>query len=281
MVSVTRDTTRTAVMLSYITERHSTVVARVNNERNQMHRVFVISDLQVPYHDVKAVANVAQMISDFKTGDDTVVTIGDEQDFQTISRWSMGSALEFEGSIARDRDATVQVFKDLQVEHTIRSNHTDRLYQQVMRRMPGLSGLPELELENFWRLPELGITHHRKAFELAPNWLALHGDEAGTSHNAGSTAMGLVKKVGKNVVCGHTHRLGLVPYTTGIYGNHMRTLFGLEAGNLMDPKQVSYAKTFNWQQGIAVLYVDGKNVMPVPIPIVNKSFVMEGTVYSW
>jgi hypothetical protein len=273
---------RTAVMPLSTMETHSTVVARVNNERNQMqHRVFVISDLQVPYHDVKAVASVAQMLADFKTDNDTVVTIGDEQDFQTISRWSMGTALEFEGSIARDRDATVQVFKDLQVEHTIRSNHTDRLYQQVMRRMPGLSGLPELELENFWRLPELGITHHRKAFELAPNWLALHGDESGMSQSAGSTAMGLARKTGMNVVCGHSHRLGLVPYTTGIYGNHMRTLFGLEAGNLMDPKKVSYAKTFNWQQGFAVLYVDGKNVMPVPIPIVNKSFVMEGTVYSW
>jgi hypothetical protein len=262
-------------------EKHSIAVARVNNERNQMHRVFVISDLQVPYHDVKAVANVAQMISDFKTGDDTVVTVGDEQDFQTISKYAEGTALEFEGSIARDRDATVQVFKDLRVDHTIRSNHTDRLYQQVMRRMPGLSGLPELELENFWRLPELGITHHRKAFELAPNWLALHGDESGMSQSAGSTAMGLARKTGMNVVCGHSHRLGLVPYTTGIYGSHMRTLFGLEAGNLMDPKKVSYARTFNWQQGFAVLYVDGKDVLPVPVPIINKSFVMEGTVYSW
>ena len=246
-----------------------------------MHRVFVISDLQVPYHDVKAVSSVAQMISDFKTPQDTVCTVGDEQDFQTISKWAQGTALEFEGSIAEDRDATVQVFKDLQVEHTIRSNHTDRLYQQTMRRMPGLSGLPELELENFWRLPELGITHHRKSFEVAPGWLALHGDEASMSQNAGSTAMGLVKKVGQNVVCGHTHRLGLVPHTTGIYGEHMRTLFGLEAGNLMDSTKVSYAKTFNWQQGFAILYVDGKDVLPVPVPIVNQSFVVEGTKYSW
>jgi len=134
-----------------------------------MRRVFIISDLQVPYHDVRAVSSVAQMIADFKTPQDTVCTVGDEQDFQTISKWAQGTALEFEGSIAEDRDATVKVFKDLQVQHTIRSNHTDRLYQQTMRRMPGLSGLPELELENFWRLPELGITHHRKALRLHPD----------------------------------------------------------------------------------------------------------------
>ena len=50
-----------------------------------MRRVFIISDLQVPYHDVRAVSSVAQMIADFKTPQDTVCTVGDEQDFQTIS----------------------------------------------------------------------------------------------------------------------------------------------------------------------------------------------------
>ena len=246
-----------------------------------IHRIFIISDLQVPYHDEAAVAGVAQMISDIKTEADTVVTVGDEQDFQTISKWSQGTALEHEGSIGRDRDTTRQVFRDLQIEHTIRSNHTDRLWQQVARRMPGLVGLPELELENFWGLKELGITHHPKGFEVAPGWLALHGDESGTSQNAGSTAAGLVKKTGMNVVCGHTHRLGLVPYTTGIYGGNMNTLYGMEAGNLMDPLKVSYAKTFNWQQGFSILYVDGADVFPVSVPIINKSFVVEGEMFSW
>jgi nicotinamide mononucleotide adenylyltransferase len=89
---------RTAVMPLSTMETHSTVVARVNNERNQMqHRVFVISDLQVPYHDVKAVASVAQMLADFKTDNDTVVTIGDEQDFQTISRWEYGYSVRVRG----------------------------------------------------------------------------------------------------------------------------------------------------------------------------------------
>jgi len=61
----------------------------------------------------------------------------------------------------------------------------------------------------------------------------------------------------------------------------MKTLFGMEAGNLMDPVKVSYTKTFNWQQGLAMLYVDGDVVTPTPIPIVNKSFVVEGDMYSW
>jgi len=216
-----------------------------------------------------------------KQPEDTVITIGDEQDFQTISRWSAGTPLEYEKSIGKDRDATVQILKDLQVQHVIRSNHTDRLFASVMRRIPGLMGLPELEIENFWRLGELGITYHKEAYKVAPGWVALHGDEAGLSQIAGTTAQGLAKKVGMSVVCGHTHRLGLQPYTQGVNGNITNTLWGFEVGNLMDMKKALYAKTHNWQQGIGILYVEGKTVIPAPVPIHNKSFTIEGVRYAW
>jgi len=129
-------------------------------------RVWAISDLQVPFHDARAVDAVAQCITDMKEPDDIVVSVGDEQDFQTISRWSQGTPMEFEGSIGRDRDTTVQVLRDLQVQHCVRSNHTDRLYHSVMKRLPGLLSLPELEIESFWRLPELGITFHRDGYRI-------------------------------------------------------------------------------------------------------------------
>lgn len=246
-----------------------------------MHRVWAISDLQVPYHDRRAVDAVAQAITDLKGDDDIVLTIGDEMDMQTISRWSQGTALEWERSIGKDRDTTVQVLRDLQVQHVLRSNHTDRLFNSLMKRLPGMLGLPELELENFLRLPELGITFHREAFHVAPGWVAMHGDEAGLSQIAGQTAQGLSKKVGLSVVCGHTHRLGLQPYTQSVNGRTTRTLYGFEVGNLMDMGKAKYAKTHNWQQGFGLLYVDGNRVYPQPIPIVGKSFVIEGVCYSW
>ena len=111
-----------------------------------MHRIWAISDLQVPFHDRKAVAAVAQCITDLKQKNDIVLTVGDEIDFQTISRWSAGTPTEYERSIGKDRDMMVQVLKDLQVQHMIRSNHTDRLFNTVMRKAPGLMGAPELEL---------------------------------------------------------------------------------------------------------------------------------------
>ena len=246
-----------------------------------MKRVWLISDLQVPYHDRRAVDAVAQCIEDMRQPEDIVVTVGDEIDLPQVSRWTHGTAGEWERTIGRDRDATVQVLRDLQVDACIRSNHTDRLYNSIMRRLPGLLGLPELDLVNFLRLPDLGIQFHTDAFDVAPGWVVMHGDEAGVSQVAGQTAAGLVKKVGMSVACGHTHRLGLQPFTTSVNGRVTRTLWGFEVGNLMDMRQAKYAKTHNWQQGFGLLYVDGKHVTPAPVPIQNKSFVIEGERYAW
>lgn len=244
--------------------------------------IFVVPDLQVPFHDKGFVDAMAQCIADHKQLNDSVLTIGDEMDMQTISRWAHGTPLEYEKSIGRDRDLTVQVLKDLQVTDCIRSNHTDRLFTSVMMRLPGLMGLPELELENFLRLPENGITLHRHGWAFHPNWIALHGDESGSSQVAGQTAAGLCKKTGLNVICGHTHRLGMQPHTTSAGGKITRTLFGIEVGNAMRLEEAKYTKGIaNWQQGWAAMLIDGKNVHPLLIPVINRSFTYLGSVYSW
>ena len=244
-------------------------------------RVWLISDLQVPFHDQRAVDAVAQCITDLKHGDDIVVTVGDEIDLPQISRWQQGGAGEWERTIGRDRDLTVEILANLRVDHMVRSNHTDRLFKSLTDRLPGLLGLPELELTNFLRLPELGIEYHEEAFKVAPGWLVMHGDEAGVSMVPGQTAWGLTQKTGMSVACGHTHRAGIRPHTQGVNGKVTRTLYGMEVGNLMDMKQAKYAKTHNWQQAFGILYVDGNKVSPNLVYIDNKSFVVEGHRYSW
>ena len=124
-----------------------------------MKRIVVISDLQVPFHDERAVRNVAAFIRKWRPDD--VLCVGDELDFQTISRWSSGRD-EWSGTIGRDRDTCQRVLYELQVNHIVRSNHTDRLYKSLATRLPGLIGLPELEYENFMGFKTLGIKFHRK-----------------------------------------------------------------------------------------------------------------------
>ena len=240
----------------------------------------VIPDLQVPYHLPKLVNNIATFIKKFQPS--SVVSVGDEMDFQTISKWSRGTILEYEQSIGKDRDKTVEVLEQLKISHMARSNHTDRLFNYVALKAPGLLGLPELTLENFLRLPELGITLHNDPYELAPNWLLMHGDEGSQNTTAGQTALGLAKRTNMSVVCGHTHRQGCIPFTQAFSGREPKTVYGFEVGNLMDYSKAKYIKAgmTNWQHGFGLLYVDGQKVTPMAIPIQKDgTFIADG--FKW
>jgi hypothetical protein len=151
----------------------------------------------------------------------------------------------------------------------------------VAQHAPGLSSLPELKIEEFMGLNQLGITFHRKPYAIAPGWLMVHGDEAGSSRIAGGTALGLARKLGKSVICGHTHKMGLIHDHSSVNGKQTAQRFGFEVGNLMDQSKASYlgAGYANWQPGFGVLIVDGNNVTPLPIPIINNQFYWEGKTY--
>jgi hypothetical protein len=243
-------------------------------------KIVVISDLQVPYHDERAVRNVASFIRRFKP--DQVITIGDEIDLPQISRWTEGTPGWFEQSLGSDRDATVEILWDLQVTDMIRSNHTDRLYNVIMKKIPAFLALPELKFEKFMKLDELGIKFHRKPLEFAPDWIAIHGDEGSVKPTPGLTALDAARKHGKNVVCGHTHRAGQSAFTEASGGVLGRILRGVEVGNLMDFKKAGYMKgTGNWQQAFAVFYVDKKTVTNTIVHIEKDgSFVFEGKRYG-
>ncbi len=245
-----------------------------------MKKIVVISDLQVPYHDERAVRNVASFIRRFKP--DQVITIGDEIDLPQISRWTEGTPGWFEQSLGSDRDATVEILWDLQVTDMIRSNHTDRLYNVIMKKIPAFLALPELKFEKFMKLDELGIKFHRKPLEFAPDWIAIHGDEGSVKPTPGLTALDAARKHGKSVVCGHTHRAGQSAFTEASGGVLGRVLRGVEVGNLMQFSKAGYTKgVANWQQAFAVFYVDKKTVTNTIVHIEKDgSFVFEGKRYG-
>jgi predicted phosphodiesterase len=247
--------------------------------RMTIKRIVVISDLQVPFHDKKAVKNVAQFIRKYKPDD--VLCVGDEIDFQTISRWSTGRD-EWSGSIGRDRDETVNVLAQLQVRQLSRSNHGARLYNSLSKRLPGLIGLPELTIEKFLHLDDLGITYHTKPYQFHDEWVMVHGDEQSTKPHGGLTALEAAKRHGKSVVCGHTHRQGISSYSTASGGVLTGVLTGFEVGHLMDITKAHYTRgTMNWQQGFGLIYIDRKRVQPVAIPIEKDgSFLVEGKRYG-
>ena len=245
-----------------------------------MKRTVIVPDLQVPYHDEVAVKNVASFIKAYRP--DSVITLGDEIDLPQISRWTEGTPGWFEQTLGDDRDQAVEVLWSL-VEHSkeahmIRSNHTDRLYNVIMKKIPAFLALPELRFEKFMRLDELGITYHKKPYAFQKGWVAVHGDEQGINPNAGLTALGAARRHGLSVICGHTHRAGVSAFTEASGGKIGRILRGVEGGHLMDVRKAGYTKgTMNWQQ--AFVLVEDTQVTLINLEK-DGTFVVNGRRYG-
>jgi hypothetical protein len=151
-----------------------------------------------------------------------------------------------------------------------------------MRKIPSFLSLPELRFEKFMRLDELGITFHRKPYNIAPGWIAVHGDHTPIKAQGGLSALEAARRHGKSVISGHTHRAGRSSFSEASGGRIGRVLHGVEVGNLMDFSKASYTKgSANWQQAFAIMYVEGKNVQ-VDLIYIEKdgTFVVAGKRYG-
>lgn len=244
-----------------------------------MRKVVVLSDIQYPYHDPKAIKEVISFIKHEKPTE--LWCVGDELDAPQPSRWNKGMSGEYTDTLQEDIDGLFNLMLDFRnalgwrKKFVIqRSNHTDRIETYINKYAPALRSLRSNKVEELIGYDELKIDYLHKFKELLPGWVMAHGDEGRSVQVPGSTAMSLAKKLGKSVVCGHTHKLGLQHETTGLYGKN-KTLFGLEVGHLMDMKQASYLTSgiANWQQGIGILVEKNNKVTPYAVPIVDGKIV--------
>lgn len=208
--------------------------------------------------------------------------MGDELDAPEPSRWNKGMAGEYAPTLQDSIDLTYNIMADFRDALgrnkpfiIQRSNHTDRIQTYIRKYAPAFGSLESLKIEELLGYDSLNIQYLHKFKELLPGWVMAHGDEGRSIQTPGSTAMNLARKLGKSVVCGHTHKLGVQHETTGLYGKN-KTIYGLEVGNLMDIKQASYLSSgvANWQQGIGILIQKGRNVIPYSVPIVNGDILL-------
>ena len=208
--------------------------------------------------------------------------MGDELDAPEPSRWNKGMAGEYAPTLQDSIDLTYNIMADFRDALgrnkpfiIQRSNHTDRIQTYIRKYAPAFGSLDSLKIEELLGYDSLNIQYLHKFKELLPGWIMAHGDEGRSIQTPGSTAMNLARKLGKSVVCGHTHKLGVQHETTGLYGKN-KTIYGLEVGNLMDIKQASYLSSgvANWQQGIGVIVQKDRNVVPYAVPVVNGDILL-------
>jgi len=251
-----------------------------------MKTIAIHPDAQVPYHFKPA----ARAFNNFLRAvqPDMLASVGDEVDFPQISRWTRGLLGEYQGDLQKHVNEGVAYLRALREAfgegefHVTRSNHMDRPLKYLRNHAPGMAELDALQVENLLHFEELGITYHTKPYELAPGWMLVHGDEGGQSREGGRTALNLAKKFGKSVVCGHTHRAGLIPDVRSVNGRPTQVVWGMEVGNFMDQRKAGYlgGGSANWQMACGLLYVDGSKVTPHLIPLrVDGSFVVNGKEY--
>jgi hypothetical protein len=245
--------------------------------------------LQYPYIKKSYVESLLDYINYVKP--DKLLCVGDELDCQTISTFSRGTALEFEGSLQKNINGLKNLLKEFRSAignkpfQIQRSNHTVRIEKYISRHAPAFSVIDAIKIENLlgYNDKDIKVTYNRSLTEVAKNVIMGHGDEGRLYHHAGQTALGLATRTGKNVICGHTHRQGISSASHGFAGN-LLTLWGMEVGHLCDLNSsgMRYMKEghANWQAGFGILYEQDGHVKPELVPF-NKdgSFIAEGELW--
>lgn len=250
-----------------------------------MRRILFYPDVQIPYHNPLMVRSLNRFIHEWTP--DEVCIIGDFMDYPQPSVWSKGTREEFEGSVFRDSETGKRVLSDIRRGYSgkitfIEGNHDSRPRIYLAKHAPALADSRAFHPETLLDFDGHGIEDVSGIYDWAPKWSATHGHLGFTLSNiAGRTASLGALKVGRSLIMGHTHRLGVISETRG-YDGKGPTYTGVEVGHMMDTrpgKSPAYIKLgmANWQAGFAVAYVDGNTVVPVVVPFKNDgSFIFEG-----
>lgn len=220
---------------------------------------------------------------------DRIIHTGDIMDYPQPSRWTRGTREEFEGSVYEtSKKAVVDIIEPLRAVYSgpigiHEGNHDARPRIYVEKYAPALASDDRFDIATLLEFEQHGIERLPDFHQIAPGWLTTHGHLGGIrlAQTAGNTALNAARRIGASIIMGHTHRAGLCSFTMGL-GGKTHTLTGVEVGHIMDPKKVTYLKgaTGNWQQGIAVVDVDGKTVTPQLVPVANRKMVFNGKVYT-
>lgn len=247
--------------------------------------IVVLADLQVPFHDPQYIKVMHRFVTEARKSRAfekvEVGQIGDLMDQPEVGRWNKGAAGEYAGTFWKGVRDTRKILELFQFDWIKVGNHDRRIEDYIEKYAPALGG-PESE----WNLNTLlnlnGSVLRRDPFRIAPGWIACHGDEGGLSPVPGRTAFGLAQTYNASVVCGHTHRAGVVSKTVGLPGSRKR-ITGMEVGNGMLERYATYIKTKspNWQKGFGLFVVEkGKTYDQLVMMNPDSSFTYDGKIWK-
>ena len=233
-----------------------------------------ISDLQVPFHDPKAIDICFNYLT--KYGIDTLFINGDLVDFYQMSSFEKDPRVR---KFDEEHEAIIEMlayirqsFPKIIIYYNLDANHEFRYERYMRSKAPELLGLKLFELEDLLYLDSFEIKYLKNKDHVRFGKLPIiHGDTTFRRGSGVSPAKTLFDRVKQSAIASHVHRTS--EFTTkNQFDEEIFTCW--TTGHLMH-SNVEYAKHCDqYNQGFAILEKDKEGHYEV----LNKR-IIKGKVY--
>ena len=215
----------------------------------------ILNDIHIPYHNYTANQIAIEFL--IKEGVDAIILNGDILDFYGLSRFEKDPRKR---SVKDELDAAKE-YLDVLKKHLPKAkifwkngNHDERLIKYLMNKAPELLGIRDFELDVLLGLSERNIDYITDKRKVMLGGLSVfHGHELGIKSASVSPARSLYLKAKVSSIMGHLH----VPSAHSAVRADGHVVACWSIGHLGEPHP-QYAPFNDWQNGFAVVYLDGK-----------------------
>lgn len=221
-------------------------------------KVAVISDLQVPFHDVDAIKSAFKYINEQKC--DCILVNGDLVDFYGLSSYEKDPRKRnFKGEL----EDSIQVLKWIRenfkgiIYYSLDANHEDRFERYMLRKAPELLSTDLFKIEDLLQLHDLRIIPLRGYDHIKIGKLpVLHGHTVFRSFGSVNPAKTVFDRLKTSALVSHCHKKA--EYTWTELNGEPHTCW--TTGCLMDIDSVSYnPHGNNYVHGFAIVNVLDKD----------------------
>jgi predicted phosphodiesterase len=220
-------------------------------------KVFVMSDIHLPYHDVPAITAAIEYAQNEEI--DAVLLNGDTIDFYQLSRFVKDpKARSFAHELLTFQqfiEAINQAFPNAKLYIKI-GNHEERYQHYLWMKAGELDGVEEFDLKNIIkkRAPEAELITDKRIIKLgALN--VLHGHEFGQSiFSPVNVARGLFLRGKVSAMQGHNHQTS--EHTESNMNGEITTTYSVGCLCNLTP---GYLPINKWNHGFAIVDIDGQD----------------------
>lgn len=215
------------------------------------HRILIISDLHVPYHDAAAVKAALDYGKQQRV--DIVYINGDFADFYAVSRHDKDPTRTMKNEIEQCRKMLRHIrsrFPDARIIFKV-GNHEDRMERFLAKNAPVLLGVAEFQIPDILKLNELNIEYVPSlGLTFMGRLPVYHGHELPQGMSSPvNPARGIWMRVQESMICGHWHRSSVHTEKVGVHGK-VKSCWSLGCLCNMTP---DYAPVNRWSHGFAIV----------------------------